>query len=284
MSQTVDVTLCSGGDSTCGQIFRHKTTAGPCAMCTLLGALDETSDEYKRKEKWPQCLGCGVCYSRLPGGALCGECKTADGLVDRSVEAARAARADAFQVRMHPGRAATAPGPSTERVAALGPVQNALPPPTVVNGPTIPMTTESLNRFRDSTPGHSSHSHSSGRVIYVGFNLRMDAKAYKKIGFHCTPFPETTPMDDVVQSALNRWEPTWTKQFLMKIIPDDISVRFTPNKIPIANALYGTLADFHRIHSTGPHQGIYAQSIPKEAGRIIGSTYIGLDLVLDSDM
>lgn len=46
---TPDFTACTGADSTCGLVFRHKTVAGPCEKCKMLGLLDETSNEYTDK-------------------------------------------------------------------------------------------------------------------------------------------------------------------------------------------------------------------------------------------
>lgn len=107
-------------------------------------------------------------------------------MVNQSVEAAKAARTQAFNFRM----GSSGRGNSTAGAQERGPQpsqSNTLPPPPTT--PTVPLNTETLNALRSTSSGR--HTSDDGRRLCVGIQFRHNGKIDSAMGNFFLPYPES---------------------------------------------------------------------------------------------
>ncbi|KAJ7221192.1 hypothetical protein C8J57DRAFT_1594146 [Mycena rebaudengoi] len=209
------ITKCLGtqiGDG-CQGDFPNKDFNGLCARCQMLESFKDDPLERAIREEYPQCLECGSA-ARNFRGEICGSCrriaKQAAGLEDQALVDAEHQRGLVFQARMNTHK------------------QKKLVPPSfkaITDGtPSHPLTTDSLNRLRQSKNG------TLGRMIHVNVLPVMDGKASTWLPTFSEMYHTDKPVMDIIPDILGVMNETWESTTVWR---NDASGLLTSDVFPL---------------------------------------------------
>ncbi|KDR78004.1 hypothetical protein GALMADRAFT_138162 [Galerina marginata CBS 339.88] len=243
----------------CGILFPLREAAGDCPKCVKLLAYDIGTPDYAQHQKWQQCLQCGVTRRNMPL-AQPGETQTCGSIACNEKAAAN--------------RGSQGHGPlgSSSTANQTHSAQRQVGHPTPINE----QTQLRVQAVRDRIAGRQQvyqasatdigttnttrsllhHEHGGGEPgdakIFIGWQARsnFNGKIDGDLGGQFKKYAMSRFMPDIKAEIVETINIEWVKSGKKKLLPDDVSFRWSGNRTLDPNTATLTALDFHNHYNT----------------------------------